>query len=154
MLPLTDLKVISAKPREKIYKLSDGGGLYLAVTPLGTKLWHMSYTQANVTSLSVAPKLQKTRHIGRAFAVVFGDTSYCRVDTTRFELIFLHHFINSASGTTKHRPNGNTGSGNSTDSTQYRQSSNCCHTSRCASCHFNQTRNKSHCHLHEKLAGH
>jgi hypothetical protein len=47
VLPLTDLKVKSAKPREKTYRLSDGGGLYLEVTPLGTKLWRMSYTQAN-----------------------------------------------------------------------------------------------------------
>jgi integrase len=47
VLPLTDLRVKSAKPREKIYKLSDGGGLYLEVTPLGAKLWRMSFTQAN-----------------------------------------------------------------------------------------------------------
>jgi hypothetical protein len=47
VLPLTDLKVKSAKPREKTYKLSDGGGLYLEVTPVGSKLWRLGYTQAN-----------------------------------------------------------------------------------------------------------
>jgi hypothetical protein len=47
VLPLTDLKVKSAKPREKTYKLSDGGGLYLEITPVGSKLWRMGYTQAN-----------------------------------------------------------------------------------------------------------
>ena len=32
VLPLTDLKVKSAKPREKTYKISDGGGLYLEIS--------------------------------------------------------------------------------------------------------------------------
>ena len=47
VLPLTDLKVKNAKPREKTYKLTDGGGLYLDVTPVGSKLWRLGYTQAN-----------------------------------------------------------------------------------------------------------
>jgi hypothetical protein len=47
VLPLTDLRIKSAKPREKAYKLSDGGGLYLEVTAVGTKLWRFAYTQAN-----------------------------------------------------------------------------------------------------------
>jgi hypothetical protein len=47
VLPLTDAKVKNAKPREKTYKLSDGGGLYLDVTPVGSKLWRLGYTQAN-----------------------------------------------------------------------------------------------------------
>jgi hypothetical protein len=47
VLPLTDLKVKSAKPREETYKLSDGGGLYLEIMPVGSKLWRMGYTHAN-----------------------------------------------------------------------------------------------------------
>jgi hypothetical protein len=47
VLPLTDAKIKNAKPREKTYKLSDGGGLYLEVTPVGSKLWRLGYTQAN-----------------------------------------------------------------------------------------------------------
>ena len=35
VLPLTDLKVKTAKPKANNYKLSDGGGLYLLVTPSG-----------------------------------------------------------------------------------------------------------------------
>ena len=34
-MPLTDIAIRSAKPRSKPYKLSDGGGLYLLVTPAG-----------------------------------------------------------------------------------------------------------------------
>jgi integrase len=47
VLPLTDLRIKSAKPRDKNYKLSDGGGLFVLITTVGTKLWRMSYTQPN-----------------------------------------------------------------------------------------------------------
>jgi len=40
---LTDLAVRTAKPQEKPYKLSDGGGLYVAVQPGGAKLWRLKY---------------------------------------------------------------------------------------------------------------
>ena len=42
-MPLTDAKLKTAKPQDKDYKLSDGGGLYLLVTPTGGKLWRMDY---------------------------------------------------------------------------------------------------------------
>lgn len=41
--PLSELQVKKAKPREKDYKLADGGGLYLLVTPSGGKLWRCDY---------------------------------------------------------------------------------------------------------------
>lgn len=43
VLPLSDLKINKAKPQEKEYRLFDGGGLYLAVTPSGGKLWRIKY---------------------------------------------------------------------------------------------------------------
>jgi hypothetical protein len=42
-MPLSDLKIKKAKPREKPYKLADGGGLYLLVKPNGSKLWRQKY---------------------------------------------------------------------------------------------------------------
>lgn len=42
-MPLTDAKVRRADPAEKPYKLADGGGLYLFVTPTGAKSWRMKY---------------------------------------------------------------------------------------------------------------
>jgi len=42
-MPLTEMKVRNAKPREKFYKLSDSGGLYLHVTEKGSKLWRFKY---------------------------------------------------------------------------------------------------------------
>jgi hypothetical protein len=43
ILPLTDIQVKNAKPKEKEYKISDGGGLYLLITPSGGKLWRFKY---------------------------------------------------------------------------------------------------------------
>lgn len=42
-MTLTALDVKNAKGREKPYKLSDQGGLYLYVTPNGGRLWRLSY---------------------------------------------------------------------------------------------------------------
>jgi len=41
--PLADLQISKAKPKEKDYKLSDGGGLHLLVTKTGGKLWRLQY---------------------------------------------------------------------------------------------------------------
>jgi integrase len=41
--PLSEIKVRNAKPQESAYKLFDGGGLYLFVTPSGGRLWHFKY---------------------------------------------------------------------------------------------------------------
>ncbi|MDB5689796.1 MAG: integrase [Sphingomonas bacterium] len=41
---LTDPKIKAAKPREKAYKLSDTGQLFLHVTPAGGRHWRMNYT--------------------------------------------------------------------------------------------------------------
>ncbi len=41
--PLSDIQVKTAKPKDKAYKLADGSGLFLLVTPTGGKLWRMDY---------------------------------------------------------------------------------------------------------------
>jgi len=43
IIPLSDAKIRNAKPKGKDYKLADGGGLYLLVTPTGGKLWRLKY---------------------------------------------------------------------------------------------------------------
>lgn len=40
---LNDLAIRKAGPRDKPYKLTEGGGLYLLVTPAGGKLWRLKY---------------------------------------------------------------------------------------------------------------
>lgn len=42
-MPLTDAACRKAKPREKDYKLSDAGGLYLFVTTKGARSWRFKY---------------------------------------------------------------------------------------------------------------
>ena len=45
---LADVAVRGAKLRGKDYKLADGGGLYLLVTPAGGKLWRLKYRMHGV----------------------------------------------------------------------------------------------------------
>lgn len=56
MSTLIATTVASAKPRDKDYKLSDGGGLYLLVRPTGAKLWRLNY-----------------RHLGKYRTLAFGS---------------------------------------------------------------------------------
>lgn len=42
-MALSDLTIRTAKARAKEYKLADGGGLYLLVTPAGGKLWRLKF---------------------------------------------------------------------------------------------------------------
>lgn len=45
--PLTDTAVRNAKPKDKTYTLGDGDGMYLEITPNGSKFWRMAYRQEN-----------------------------------------------------------------------------------------------------------
>lgn len=54
--PLTNTEVKQAKPKAKLYKLMDGGGLQLRIKPNGSKLWVLDYKRpyTNVrTTLSI-----------------------------------------------------------------------------------------------------
>ncbi|WP_457564153.1 tyrosine-type recombinase/integrase [Caminibacter sp.] len=41
--PLSDTKIKRAKPKDKMYKMFDGDGLYLEVKPTGRKVWRVKY---------------------------------------------------------------------------------------------------------------
>ena len=56
IIGLSDTQVKTAKATGKEYKMADGGGLYLSVTPTGGKLWRMNY-----------------RHNGKSKTVSFGS---------------------------------------------------------------------------------
>jgi integrase len=49
--PLTDIQPRTAKPKDKPYKLTDGGGLFLLVNPDGAKYWRMGYRFAGIERL-------------------------------------------------------------------------------------------------------
>lgn len=42
-MPLNDRQIKHSKPKDKPYKLTDGNGLYLHITPAGGKLWRLKY---------------------------------------------------------------------------------------------------------------
>ena len=59
-MPLTDVKIKSARPTEKPYKLYDERGLFLIVTPTGGKWWRLKYRfddKEKLLSLGVYPDI-------------------------------------------------------------------------------------------------
>lgn len=46
-MALTDTKIRSLKGREKQYKVADGRGLFLVITPTGSKYWRFRYRFAD-----------------------------------------------------------------------------------------------------------
>ena len=42
-MALTDVLIRNSKPKDKVFKLSDGGGLYLLVNPNGSRWWRFDY---------------------------------------------------------------------------------------------------------------
>lgn len=57
-MPLTDFKIRGAKPAEKPYRLSDGGGLFLEIRPNGSKLWRYAYRLDSKQKLLAIGSLQ------------------------------------------------------------------------------------------------
>ena len=57
-MALTDTAIRNAKSKDKPYKVSDSGGLYLLVNPIGSKLWRVKYRMHGVErKLSLGPIL-------------------------------------------------------------------------------------------------
>ena len=66
---LTQFAIKNAKPREKPYKLADGNGLYLLVSPNGSKLWRLRYRfsdKQNMLSLGSFPKASHSLRLARS----------------------------------------------------------------------------------------
>jgi integrase len=59
-MPLTDVKLRQAKPRDKQYKMADGGGLYIEVKSNGVKSWRYRYRIAgkeNIYAIANYPEM-------------------------------------------------------------------------------------------------
>ncbi|MDY4388714.1 tyrosine-type recombinase/integrase [Pectobacterium aroidearum] len=59
-MALTDIKVRSAKPEAKAYKLTDGNGMFLLIHPNGSKYWRLRYRsdgKENTLALGVYPEV-------------------------------------------------------------------------------------------------
>lgn len=55
--PLSISEIKNAKPKDKLYKMYDGLGMYLAVSPTGKKVWRFDYTDKETSK-------RKTHTIG------------------------------------------------------------------------------------------
>jgi integrase len=75
-MALTDVVVRNAKPRVRPYKLPDGGGLYLLVTPAGGRLWRLKYR---------ADGVERKLSLGKYPAVTLADARKLR-DSARAKL--------------------------------------------------------------------
>jgi len=76
-MPLTDRQIKNAKPADKAYKLTDGSGLYLQVTPAGGKLWRFDYAIANK---------RKTLSIGKY--PLMGKNEFARVNHLKYAITY------------------------------------------------------------------
>ena len=47
-MPLTEIMIKQAKPKDKVYMMSDGKGLALEVRPNGKKYWVIRYYVYNI----------------------------------------------------------------------------------------------------------
>ncbi|MFZ2958594.1 MAG: Arm DNA-binding domain-containing protein [Candidatus Ozemobacteraceae bacterium] len=59
-MPLSDTAIRVVKASAKTLKLFDGGGLFLQVTPIGGKWWHLKYRfggKEKLLSLGTYPKV-------------------------------------------------------------------------------------------------
>jgi integrase len=59
-MPLTDMQCRVAKPKNKLFKLFDGEGLYLQIMPSGSKYWRLKYRyqkSSKVIALGVYPNI-------------------------------------------------------------------------------------------------
>lgn len=57
-MPLSDTTIRTAKPKDKLYRLTDANGLCLEVTPTGSKLWRYRYRfngSAKILALGAYP---------------------------------------------------------------------------------------------------
>jgi len=60
LLALSDKSVAAAKPAAKTYRLFDGGGLYVEVSPSGGKYWRLKYrirSKERRAALGVYPEI-------------------------------------------------------------------------------------------------
>jgi hypothetical protein len=74
IVPLSELQIKNAKPKEKEYKLMDGYGLFLLVTPTSGKLWRFDYRFEDK---------RKTIALGAYPAVTLADARQRREDARK-----------------------------------------------------------------------
>ena len=103
--PLTNTQVKQAKPKGKIYKLSDGDGLQLRIMPNGSKQWLLDYFKPFTkkrTSLSLGAypevsilEARKKRVASRELLAKDIDPKEYKDDQHREQLLLASHTLKS-----------------------------------------------------------
>jgi integrase len=103
--PLTNTQVKQAKPKDKIYKLSDGDGLQLRIMPNGSKQWLLDYFKPFTkkrTSLSLGAypevsilEARKKRVASRELLAKDIDPKEYKDDQHREQLLIASHTLKS-----------------------------------------------------------
>lgn len=99
-MALTDVKVKTAKPKEKPYKLADSGGMYLLINANGSKYWRMKYRFAGkekMLSIGVYPDVtladaREKRSEARKILAAGGDPGEAKRRKNRAANEFEKHF--------------------------------------------------------------
>lgn len=98
-MKLTARQIDSAKPKEKSYKLSDGGGMYLEIFPNGAKSWRLKYRIAGKEKrvvfgayplLSLAEARQK-RSEAKKLLLEGGDPSQQKQDIKAAKILAVNN---------------------------------------------------------------
>jgi hypothetical protein len=77
-MTLTDIFVKNLKPTNKPIRLTDGGGLYLYLTPSGTKSWRFNY-----------------RYQGKKYTLTFGTYPLISLKQARDQLVNAKRLLQS-----------------------------------------------------------
>jgi len=109
VVPLNDTKIKNLKPKDKEYKVADGDGLYLHVTPTGSKIWKMRYRvgKGATSTLSIgkypavtlANARKEREHINHQVAIGEKPTTIAnhnRVANLSFKAISEAYFNNNS----------------------------------------------------------
>lgn len=98
-MPLTDTTIRNAKSKDKPYKLSDGGGLFISVQPNGGKWWRFKYRfidKEKLLSLGVYPDVSlaqaRERRDNARKALADGkDPSFLKQEAKRHAVIKIEN---------------------------------------------------------------
>ncbi|MGA9486531.1 MAG: Arm DNA-binding domain-containing protein, partial [Methylocella sp.] len=90
-MALTDTAIRAAKPRDRLYKLADSGGLYLAVSPTGARLWRLKYRlggREKILSIGAYPAVslalaREKREEAKSFLAQGSDPSQAKQEAKR-----------------------------------------------------------------------